>query len=96
MGFLCAASSLHWSYRACSVSHSSVPAASALGQAGVPSLSSLVLLTEHNWQAESSCLAFPSLGQAKHADAFPSCASSSWQRLLCRCQTKTSQCSPVA
>lgn len=60
MGFLCAPTSLHQSYRACSLSHSSVPAASALGQAGVPSLSCLVLLTEHNCgRLSSAALPFP-------------------------------------
>lgn len=47
----------------CSLSHSSSPAASALGQAGVPSLSSLVLLTgqrQESWQAGPSIPAFSS------------------------------------
>lgn len=60
VGFLCAPTSLHWSYRACSLSHSSVPAASALGQAGVPSLSCLVLLTEHKCgRLSPAALPFP-------------------------------------
>lgn len=46
LGFLCSFLPLPQSYRGCSLSLSSIPAASALGQAGVPSLSSLVLLME--------------------------------------------------
>ena len=46
VAFLCSLLPLPQSYGGCSLSRSSIPAASALGQAGVPHLSSLVLLTE--------------------------------------------------
>lgn len=64
VGFLSAPHFLYQSYRACSLSHSSIPAASALGQAGGPSLSSLVLLTEHSCgRLSPAALPFPPWGR---------------------------------
>lgn len=53
--------------QSCGLSHSSIPAASALAKQESLSLSSLELLTEpeiQNWQAETSILAFPSIWRA--------------------------------